>query len=1010
MRILLQWTTDPAIEAVEIDSSEWASLPKRPNPAPPNDPAHNTERITGQKGWVYYLNCQGVGFTADHYAVEDLTPGEVVEWVDFDGNLTTRVVPAGGGCRIIAWSDSPGTIAEGGYDGGFKNAKVYTFFPLGPDQRHGNGYNTQQCVRFYGESEVKYPSRMCYGHASPWSEFTPPDESITRHGKWVRDEALNTEHETRIPKRGWRGYIEGLPIEEIDHNGQLRGQRQAGAFKRNTGTRTFYIGGWGDWTHAAHTWDWGGGLGAGEFWTRAGGVQHTLQGNDDVFILGFECSGPGTTTWPTGNYRCQIDIFDIGADVTMGFGTWNSTAGHLARINSSNADQTTHAQTEGGFTTTGLQLATTGSVSWGSPATSDNFAGCLVGYRTTNHGNQAADLDQWTAMEQFLDGPWDSDMEDDIVLTESISAEKLTDGSTVEGEENDTVAVTDGVSAEMFFDRSQDDTAAVTDGVQAELTIEIGLSDTVTTTDSAGASFEIDRSFGDTVALDADVTTAEMFFDRGEADTVTTADNAATDLAYAREVNDTVEVSDTTTATLFRLLDVSESDTISVTDAAAASCEKAREVNDTIALDADVVATDLDYSRTEGDTVTVADTTAAEVTFERGEADTVTVADAVSATFEIARTASDTITLADAVTEELFRLIDVAPGDTVEVSDAAATDLEYNRGEADSVVTADAATTQIDYARELGDTVEVTDAANASFELAREASDTIAVSDAVAAEMFFERGEADSVVVSDAATTALEYNREANDTITTADTVDGSVSEVIEREVNDTVAVTESIVAAMFFERGEADTITTTDAAEGGLEYDATASDTITLTDTIARDAFFERGQADTVTVADTIDEELFGLITVSVGDSIVVTDTAVTALEYNRTDSDTVVITDAATVEVCFERGAADTVAVADSVTRDLIVAVIERSASDTVTTSDAATTDLAYARAPSDAVVITESTLAELVTPNIERVLADTVALVDGVLAESIRPGFPDGGNLLSGGDGGNLLVANR
>lgn len=66
MKVYVQWTTDPAQDWVEIDSSEWNALPKRPVPT-------GGEVIDDQPGWVWSINCQGLmlqGF--DHYAVADI--------------------------------------------------------------------------------------------------------------------------------------------------------------------------------------------------------------------------------------------------------------------------------------------------------------------------------------------------------------------------------------------------------------------------------------------------------------------------------------------------------------------------------------------------------------------------------------------------------------------------------------------------------------------------------------------------------------------------------------------------------------------------------------------------------------------------------------------------------------------------------------------------------------------------------------------------------------------------
>ena len=70
MKLLLQWTLAAPGDWLEVDSADWPTLARRPLPQPGELGAADNA-----PGHIFRLNCQGVCFEGDHYAVEDLPGG-----------------------------------------------------------------------------------------------------------------------------------------------------------------------------------------------------------------------------------------------------------------------------------------------------------------------------------------------------------------------------------------------------------------------------------------------------------------------------------------------------------------------------------------------------------------------------------------------------------------------------------------------------------------------------------------------------------------------------------------------------------------------------------------------------------------------------------------------------------------------------------------------------------------------------------------------------------------------
>lgn len=377
MKVLVQWTGRNPTDWVEIASADWGRIPDRPEPAP--------SEIGGRDdlpGHVFKLNVQGVTFEGDHYAVEGLP---------------------GGACRVTAWNDDPDD-----YPAGMRSARVWTFEPIQPDPALGGALNTRQTKTVYVEDDIRRSYERAGWDAAelrPWSEFVAPPPRLTRHGVWVSD-AAHDRHEAARSLRGWREWTEGIGDADL-HGGRIIPQRTLKRYSVPDGTITYYQRDTDQATGVHATEDaalenlLSDTAGAGE------AESDTLVGGDEVLLFCFTTASgaPGDAAWPTGNYRCQLDVSTAGADLTYGLRAAGAAVGHFARVNSGlTSDLETKAQTEALFSGTGLKLATTGSVSWTAGATGDRYE-CLVACaRAANHGNQTLELTY--DADAFADGPW----------------------------------------------------------------------------------------------------------------------------------------------------------------------------------------------------------------------------------------------------------------------------------------------------------------------------------------------------------------------------------------------------------------------------------------------------------------------------------------------------------------------------------------------------------------------------------------------------------------------------
>ncbi len=376
MKVLLQWTIETPSDWVELDSADWANLPSKPLPV-------GRERIDSLPGWISRLNIQGVDFCGyDHYAVEDLQDGA---------------------CRVTVWKDDPDDIPTDVL--GEFYARVWTFLPLAPDPKMGGAWNTRQSQVIYAGPKLRQfylDNPTEHTEVRPWEEFVPP--ALTRHGIWMPD-ALMAAHDAARTKRGWREWAEGVPANQVER-GRVKPQRPQGRFLKPFGTKTYFQRddvNEGSATHVA-TFE-------KQLVTASGGttaMSDTYAGGESrlSFLFTTPAGEPNDAAWPTGTYRCQLDVSASGADITYGLRAAGAQTGHFARINFNTLiELETKVQVEALFTGAGLKLATTGSVSWTGGATSERFECLVAGTRAASHGNQTLDLNI-TDADAFADGPW----------------------------------------------------------------------------------------------------------------------------------------------------------------------------------------------------------------------------------------------------------------------------------------------------------------------------------------------------------------------------------------------------------------------------------------------------------------------------------------------------------------------------------------------------------------------------------------------------------------------------
>ncbi|MHA2341930.1 MAG: hypothetical protein ACXADW_08625 [Candidatus Hodarchaeales archaeon] len=385
MRILVQWAQSQPEDWVEIDSSEWVSLPKKAEPK-------GNEIIDNTPGWVQQINVQGVTFFGDHIAVEDI---------------------ASSGIRVYVWNDD-----QQDWGPHRKHAFIWEFYPLAPDPNFGQAYNTRQYKTYYLGKDIvdKLGDPKEQTVILPWSDFVEPSESITRHGIWLSD-LLNDQHEDAISMRGYTEWTDGVPEQFIDASGHLIGQAEIGLYSKPKGTIR-YIKSFSAVTISGHA---GNDLYLFKFAT---GTQQDLtntlvNGQVETFVWISESGTPGSAQWPVGIYRSQLNVItnqgtNEVAVLPLDGTTGSDASGHFSRragvgpfAGIGEHLEVIH-QDQNIFTGTGLKLATASGISWDSGDIEDRFEVSWANRNPADHGGSKQTVVRINTADSFADGPWQS--------------------------------------------------------------------------------------------------------------------------------------------------------------------------------------------------------------------------------------------------------------------------------------------------------------------------------------------------------------------------------------------------------------------------------------------------------------------------------------------------------------------------------------------------------------------------------------------------------------------------
>lgn len=199
MKVLVQWATNPPGGWVEVDSKDWALLPKKPEPPADRQPTFGlaSNKVIGfegadvvidsRPGWIHRVCVQGVSFLGDHTAVVDR--GSFVE--------------------VMVWNDDTNDRRKQEF-----NADVWRFYPDIVDRTYQEDNITYRFKGFLQErslflgSALTKPDDMTSGgktKVKAYRNFVKPDEPAVRHGIWLLD-SLASELNT-VPIPGWKEWL-----------------------------------------------------------------------------------------------------------------------------------------------------------------------------------------------------------------------------------------------------------------------------------------------------------------------------------------------------------------------------------------------------------------------------------------------------------------------------------------------------------------------------------------------------------------------------------------------------------------------------------------------------------------------------------------------------------------------------------------------------------------------------------------------------------------------------------
>lgn len=370
-RLCIQWTQDSPNDWDEIPFADWSKQPDGGVPVDAWTPSQ-------AKKWPHAICMFGTVFrNYDHLAV-----------VPLSGNG----LDTGPFVRIVGWNDDPDDFPIG-----HRYAFEMDFWHIQADPRLGNGLNTKAVSRVYVEpiAALRFQRPVQNRTVFPWTDFVPPPAELTRHGIWEPD-TLYDDHNLARHNPSWREW--GL-------DGIVPSQREAGKWARPKGTKTTFL------TNAASAN--GAHSASDELATQATAGSGTASestgaGADEMsFLWTSPTNFPNEATWPTGDYRLQVDATTVDTTLTFAMASIGTSTGHLGRVNSAAASHlgSQHEQIEADFgAPPAIKLATTGSITpLGVDAT--HRAEWLIAQASgAGHGNEALTITMGS--DSFADGPW----------------------------------------------------------------------------------------------------------------------------------------------------------------------------------------------------------------------------------------------------------------------------------------------------------------------------------------------------------------------------------------------------------------------------------------------------------------------------------------------------------------------------------------------------------------------------------------------------------------------------
>jgi len=199
MKILIQWARASPLDWEIYDSSEWAGLPRLPEPPRDRTPIFSSSgrvvRFKGPKvdlserGYIHRVCIQGVVKSADHLAV-----------VHHEDHV-----------ELIHWDDDPEDLSPLEF-----NASRWRFYPERgtwkfdlPDGAHlwSTGFRQEREIyltaemraRFIEDGLIPMLTNSAFVDFHDYEQFVPPDEDLIRHGVWMTDAQIERLNEIRPP-------------------------------------------------------------------------------------------------------------------------------------------------------------------------------------------------------------------------------------------------------------------------------------------------------------------------------------------------------------------------------------------------------------------------------------------------------------------------------------------------------------------------------------------------------------------------------------------------------------------------------------------------------------------------------------------------------------------------------------------------------------------------------------------------------------------------------------------